>query len=248
MDKNFALDLFSQFKKQIEEFRKFKYTQNKLGITHGLNIPLSSYQPWEDDILFLDFYSKIKENTLVDIYRCYELYSLINNQKHLKGDVLEVGVWKGGTGCLLAGVLNLIDENAKIYLADTFKGVVKASEEDTIYLGGEHSDTSVEIVKKLVNQTAVQNVELLIGIYPDEVNIHSETILRLCHIDVDTYDSAKDIFKSIWPMIEIGGCVVFDDYGFWGCEGVTKLCNELSLENASFIYNINGHGIFIKIK
>jgi O-methyltransferase len=44
----------------------------------------------------------------------------------------------------------------------------------------------------------------------------------------------------------LGGVVVFDDYGCWGCEGITELCNELNIKNGTFIHNLNGHGIFVK--
>ena len=41
---------------------------------------------------------------------------------------------------------------------------------------------------------------------------------------------------------------MFDDYGFSGCEGVTKYVNELRESNRDlfFIHNLNGHAILIK--
>jgi O-methyltransferase len=171
----------------------------------------------------------------------------VKKNEHLKGDIVEVGVWRGGTGALLAKAAESYS-NCKVYLADTFTGVVKASSQDTTYKGGEHADTSIEMVEKLLADLHVNNTVLLQGIFPNEVHLNNaQPAIRLCHIDVDTYASAKDIFDYIWPYIVPGGCVVFDDYGFWGCEGVTKLCNEISLSDATFIHNINGHGIFIKV-
>ena len=40
---------------------------------------------------------------------------------------------------------------------------------------------------------------------------------RFCDIDVDVFQSAKDILDWIWPRMVIGGVVVYDDYGFKGC-------------------------------
>ena len=41
--------------------------------------------------------------------------------------------------------------------------------------------------------------------------------------------------------------MVFDDYGFSGCEGVTKFVNELRVNSQLFfIHNLNGHAIFVK--
>ena len=72
--------------------------------------------------------------------------------------------------------------------------------------------------------------------------------IKLCHIDVDTYLSAKEIFDYAWPKIPVGGIVVFDDYGFWTCEGVTKYFNALDLKDGRKIHNLNGHGIIVKTK
>lgn len=147
---------------------------------------------------------------------------------------------------MLAKTLNRVSPSSKIFLVDTFQGVVKAGKMDTQYKGGEHSDTTQETVQALMISLTIHNVQLFKGIYPDEVLINPENGLRLCHIDVDTYQSAKEVMNQVWPMINKGGAVVFDDYGFWGCDGVTRFCNEVQLKDAIFLYNLNGHAIFIK--
>ena len=245
---DFIIEAVSLYKKQLALIREFKLSKNNENISHQNIVSYSTYSPWLDDKEFVGTYNKIKNNTLVDIYRCFELWNFIKRNKHLEGDILEVGVWRGGTGCIMAKSAQLFSP-CKIYLADTFKGVVKAGEKDTIYKGGEHSDTSVSIVKDLLKELKISNTELLIGIFPGEVFLPKspkKSLIKLCHIDVDTYQSAKEIFINIWPNITKGGAVVFDDYGFWGCEGITTLCNEISVSDGIFIHNLNGHGIFIK--
>jgi O-methyltransferase len=49
---------------------------------------------------------------------------------------------------------------------------------------------------------------------------------RFCHIDVDVYQSAKDIVTWLWPRLAIGGIIVFDDYGFPYSQGITTLVDE----------------------
>ncbi|MFW5879385.1 MAG: TylF/MycF/NovP-related O-methyltransferase [Bacteroidota bacterium] len=244
---DFIQEIVDFYKAQLSFIRNIKLSKNVDNISHQHILSHGTYAPWLDDQSFIEAYDNIKAHTLVDIYRCYELWSLMKQQHGLTGDVLEVGVWKGGTGALLGIIANKINNNINIYLADTFKGVVKASGNDSQYKGGEHSDTSLPLLEKLISKQKLKNVHVLQGIFPDEVNFGDNIpLLRLCHIDVDTYQSAKDIFYYIWPHIEAGGIVVFDDYGFWGCEGVTKLCNEIDVNDGTFIYNINGHGIFVK--
>jgi O-methyltransferase len=157
-------------------------------------------------------------------------------------------VWRGGTAAVLAKAAG---EHTTVFLCDTFQGVVKAGELDAIYKGGEHSDTSEDIVISLFDKLNINNYQIIKGIFPDQ---HAEKLtdkqFKLCHIDVDVYQSAKDIFNWVWPRLVAGGLVVFDDYGFAACEGITTLVNELSdsVENSIFVYNINGHGIMIKTK
>ncbi|MBK7432753.1 MAG: hypothetical protein IPI66_01930 [Chitinophagaceae bacterium] len=47
----------------------------------------------------------------------------------------------------------------------------------------------------------------------------------------------------------IGGVVVFDDYGFHTCTGVTKLVEEYRKHaDRVIIHNLNGHALMIKLK
>lgn len=246
---DFIKELFRNYRSQLGLLRDMKFSKNVDNVSHQQVIPHATYSPWYDDDEFLLVYHKIKDNTLVDIYRCYELWSLIMRSGGIKGDILEVGVWRGGTGSLISCAAAKVSTECRVYLADTFAGVVKASENDTRYKGGEHSDTSMDSVRNLLKAVGVSNAVLLKGIFPDQVNFGSSIPqFRLCHIDVDTYDSARDVFEYVWPHIVRGGVVVFDDYGFWGCEGVTKLCNEFRFEDGFFVHNLNGHCLMIKTK
>jgi len=230
----------------IDVLRRTEFFQFDPTIHHKQVIPYASYSPWEGDKEFKELYSVVKENTLVDIYRCYELWQLVRNLNTINGDILEVGVWRGGTGAILCKAS--ASTKTKVYLADTFTGVVKATNEDTVYRGGEHSDTSDSIVVDLLSKISADSYQILKGIFPDDFPTLTIDKIKLCHIDVDTYQSAKDVFNYAWPRIEIGGIVIFDDYGFWTCEGVTKYFNSLELHDGQKIHNLNGHGIIIKYK
>jgi O-methyltransferase len=208
--------------------------------------PEASYSPWLSDLAFLSTYHYIKSNTLVDQYRCYELWDMAKQSAMLKGAILEVGVWRGGTGCLLAKAA----PKKTVYLADTFTGVVKAGKNDTGYAGGEHADTSEEIVRDLLNGANVTNAALIKGIFPDETGAAVPGNISLLHIDVDTYESGKDVVLWSLPRLSIGSFIVFDDYGFFACAGIARLVQDLrsSLSGFAFVHNLNGHAILIKVK
>jgi len=49
---------------------------------------------------------------------------------------------------------------------------------------------------------------------------------RFCHIDVDAYQSGKDVLSWVWPSLAVGGIVVFDDFGFSSTRGIAALVHE----------------------
>jgi O-methyltransferase len=217
-------------------------------IPHGVVVPQASYSPWRTDNHFRQAYKAAEACTLVDRYRAYELWQLVGQLRHLAGDVLEVGVWRGGTALVLGKAMQHFGAQGKLFLADTFSGVVKAGERDTAYKGGEHADASVNGVTGLLGEQGIANYELLKGGFPDETAASLEsTHLKLCHIDVDVYQSAREVFDWTWPRLVPGGVVVFDDYGFRDCEGVTRLVNELAERvDLLCVDNRNGHALLVK--
>jgi O-methyltransferase len=174
---------------------------------------------------------------------------LVEESKKSQGAFLEVGTWRGGSGAIIASHAQQLGLTEKVYLCDTFKGVVKTGEKDSSYYGGEHADTSYSTVSALMKKLNLKNVEILEGVFPDETGVHIEDeVFRFCHIDVDVYLSAKEIIEWVWPRLSNGGIVVFDDYGFKTCDGITRFVNEESKSlDRRFVYNLNGHSIWIKV-
>tara|TARA_R110000744_G_scaffold196160_1_gene315347 strand:- start:13157 stop:13888 length:732 start_codon:yes stop_codon:yes gene_type:complete len=210
--------------------------------------PIAQYNPWNLDGNFQDIYSIISAYTLVDEYRCFEIWKMVEQQglKGSGGDAIQVGVWRGGTGALIAK--KAAEYNMDVYLCDTFDGCVKAGENDPHYKGGEHADATAEEVQLLLDVVGT-SAHILEGVFPEDTSdlINSTTKFSLCHIDVDTYESTKDITEWLWPRLERGGVIVYDDYGLKGLGGVTEYINEnYSHLDSLVIYNLNGHAIVVK--
>jgi len=214
-------------------------------------LPGATYSPWNKDNSFQAMFASIEEFTLVDKYRCYELWKLIEQIAKLEnGSIIEIGVWRGGTGALIAKQAKNCGIEDRVFLCDTFTGVVKAGAEDSAYKGGEHADTSRQAVEELIfNRMNLANVEILEGIFPDQTGHRIEDMqFRFCHIDVDAYQSAKDIVDWIWNKMVPGGIMVYDDYGFYGCDGITKYVEEQMMsKDRLVIHNLNGHAIILKL-
>lgn len=215
---------------------------------HAMAYPISTYAPWQADREFQAVYRAVKSNTLVDIWRCHELWSLLGEIREIPGAVLEVGVWRGGSGALMAARAAALDVDEPIFLCDTWEGVVKTGPDDIYYRDGKHDDTSKGTVEELTRRMALTNVVLLEGVFPEDTGeLVTTDAFRLVHVDVDVYQSAKDVFDWAWPRLSPGGVAIFDDYGFPACPGVTRFVNEQrELPDRLVVHNINGHGIIIK--
>lgn len=217
---------------------------------YGTVRPAATYSPWKKDALFQAMLASIRGFTLVDEYRCFELWKLVEQIAKLKtGSIIEIGAWRGGTGALIAAQARNCGIEDRVLLCDTFTGVVKAGARDSVYRGGEHADTSRHTVEDLVTRMHLENVEILEGIFPDQTGHRVEGMqFRFCHVDVDAYQSAKDILDWIWNKMVPGGIVVYDDYGFYGCDGITKHVEEqMMCKDRLVIHNLNGHAIVVKL-
>ena len=65
---------------------------------YDLVVPRATYSPWNKDSVFKKLYTEIQPLTLVDEYRCFELWKLVEQSAKLDGgDLIEIGVWRGGT-------------------------------------------------------------------------------------------------------------------------------------------------------
>lgn len=247
------MNLIEQLKKSILNLIKWLgYIVIKIRVSdnplYELIVTGSTYAPWNQDNNFNETFNLAKSHTLVDKYRSYELWDLVKNVKKVPGELIEIGVWRGGTGVLIAKSAELLGIKDNVYLCDTFSGVPKASEKDGIYKGGEHADTTKEAVENLVEMLHLTNVKIVQGIFPDETGFELENHqFRFCHIDVDVYESAKGVVEWLWERLSVGGIIVFDDYGIESTNGITAYVNEMTTTyGCVMIYNINGHAVVIK--
>lgn len=114
--------------------------------------------------------------------------------------------------------------------------------------GREHADTSARTVERLLASRNLTNARILEGVFPEETGPLVEgSNFRLCHVDMDVYRSARDAAEWLWPRLVPGGMVVYDDYGFEGCAGVTRYVDEqASGPDRVVVRNLNGHAVVVK--
>lgn len=199
---------------------RFGYTETK---THqaappvGLYRPL--YSPWHADA-FDRYFATASPSTLVSRDRCYVLERLLKHTLNISGEVVECGVYKGGTAAMLAQILAEANSEKKLYLFDTFQGMPETDEEKDWHRKGDFADTSLESVKQFVGHP--DRCIYKPGFIPDTFSGLDDLNISFCHIDVDIYKSIIDSLNFIWPRMGQGGVVIFDDYGFPTCPGALE--------------------------
>ncbi len=144
----------------------------------------------------------MQPKTLIPEPEQRELAELCTNSPK-SGVIIELGVYRGGTAYVLAGVAN----GRPLHLFDTFTGMASQDEGD-IFSVGHFSDTSVEAV-----QAAVPSAIIHAGIFP-ETFPHDINEISFAHIDCDHYAPTKAAIELFWPRMLHGGIMAFDDSSF----------------------------------
>src|SRR3954451_20367122 len=86
-------------------------------LPHSRIYTTATYSPWLNDSAFQAVYEHISQNTMVDLYRCYDLWQLVAEAAKLDhGDIIEVGSYRGGSGCLMSARSAQLGLNATVYL------------------------------------------------------------------------------------------------------------------------------------
>jgi O-methyltransferase len=93
-----------------------------------------------------------------------------------------------------------------------------------IHRKGDFSDTNLETVRGVVGNP--ERVEFHPGWIPDTFREMSDAQVAFVHVDVDIYRSILDCCEFIYPRLNAGGVMVFDDYGFPTCPGARKAVDE----------------------
>lgn len=180
------------------------------------------------------FYLTSEMYRMGNILAHYELYKRIIN---LPGDVIELGVFKGGGIIQFATFRELLEneKSRKIVGFDVFekfpcvdkvKSDVEFVEKWNIRFEKEFL-TKQDIEKSLALKD-IKNVELIQGNILETVEEYlynnPHTKIAMLHIDTDVYEPAKKGLELLWERIVPNGLLVLDDYGI--IEGETVAVDE----------------------
>jgi len=168
--------------------------------------------------------------TMVGMKRLNNLQECVTDvlMKRIPGDLIETGVWRGGSSILMKGVLAVYgDTGRKVWLADSFAGLPKPDPStypvdagDTLWIESDVLAVSLETVKDNFIKYGLldERVMFLKGWFKDTLPtapIHSLSVVRL---DGDMYESTIQALENLYPKLSPGGYIIIDDYKLAGCK------------------------------
>lgn len=185
---------------------------------------------------FKKIYNLTKDYTTTSRERRYILYKAVEYivKAKIPGDLVECGVWKGGSSMIMAyTLLKTEDKKRKIWLYDTYTGMSKPTEDDKRLEGTSYAMENwkknqkenynlwafspIEEVKKNMSSTGYpeKNLVFVKGKIEDTIPEKMPSKIALLRLDTDWYESTYHSIKYLFPLLSPGGVLILDDYGAW---------------------------------
>lgn len=164
-----------------------------------------------------------RAETMVGLKRLDNLESCIRTviREGVPGDLVETGVWRGGSAIFMRGALEALgDARRQVWAADSFEGLPPPDAERFPADAGDDHHTfgelavSLETVKRNFARYGLldERVRFLKGYFKDTLGsapIKSIAVLRL---DGDMYESTAQALDPLYPRLSPGGFCIVDDY------------------------------------
>lgn len=139
----------------------------------------------------------------------------------IPGDLLEAGVWRGGSAIFMRALLEVLgDGTRRVWAADSFRGLPPPDPSVNADRGDKHHrnrflSVGLSDVKHNFHKYGLldDRVSFLEGWFSDTLPRAPIESLAVLRADGDMYASTMDILTSLYKKISAGGFVIIDDYG-----------------------------------
>jgi len=199
----------------------------------------------------IEIIKSTKPFTLTSKERNFALIEAVKyvTNHQIPGDIVECGVWKGGSVMIIAKTLiNLKNQEKEIHLFDTFEGMTKptefdipssgrfdASERFEKYKTGNNSSNwskaDLNEVKNNVYSTGYnkEKFHFIKGKVETTLPQFAPEKISILRLDTDWYESTLHELIHLFPKLVKGGVLIIDDYGYW--KGSRKAVDEYFAKN-----------------
>jgi O-methyltransferase len=177
-----------------------------------------------------------------------KVYALIQAVRYvtrhrIPGDVVECGVWRGGSMQAAARTLLAVNDTSRgLHLFDTFDGMPAPSERDVRrsdertaedLLAEEERERSlvwaVATLKDVREGFAQipypsERIHFVKGRVEDTIPERAPDRISILRLDTDWYESTRHELEHLYPRLADGGVLIIDDYGHW--DGARRAVDE----------------------
>jgi O-methyltransferase len=161
--------------------------------------------------------------TMVGLKRLDNLQECVVHvlQRGIPGDLIETGVWRGGTTILMRAILAAYEvTDRRVWVADSFHGFPNPdpdrypADSYGFSLDCPWLNVGVEAVKANFAKYDLldDQVEFLVGWFKDTLPKAPIDQLAVMRLDGDLYESTMDAMAALYPKLSVGGYVIVDDY------------------------------------
>jgi O-methyltransferase len=186
---------------------------------------------------FREIYERCKPFTMTSIERLYGLYKGVQYiaAAEIPGDLMECGVWRGGSCMLMASTLLALGKpDRRIFMFDTFEGHPAPDPERDVDLWGNRayeewrSQTHEGAIKgwgRAPLDEVMDNLQstgyprtllrFVKGMVENTAPCNLPEQLALLRLDTDWYASTRAALAHFYPLLAPGGVLILDDYGHY---------------------------------
>jgi len=180
------------------------------------------------------------QNMLIHIYQSLKYLSL----NKMYADVVEFGVFQGGTTVFMAKVLQHFNNPSKIIGFDTFTGFPPPKSSLDMFDDIKYQLTDFNSVK---DYCSPYNIELIKGDICETCECLKGKTLSFSFFDTDNYSATKKALETCYDQMIPGGIMAFDHY--YSPDWLQTLGERMAIKqvmNNKILLNLHGTGIFIK--
>jgi hypothetical protein len=135
----------------------------------------------------------------------------------VEGDIVEIGVFRGSSSCIILKYLESFDNQKPIWFFDTFEGFTYEEAHKSVdrIWANTHQTEGYDIISKRILSRAINNKNVEIK----KLNIISDKLpsqikkISVCNIDVDMLEAVEAAFEQVAPLMSVGGIMICEDAG-----------------------------------
>lgn len=194
---------------------------------------------------FLPIYEACRRFTMTSAQRMFAVYKAIAyiEQAGVPGDVVECGVWRGGSMMVaMHALMKLHGPTRRFHLFDTYEGLPEPDANDVDIWGNQAkgwwqqkrvSDqasgwarSGIEEVRANLRSTGYpeERIRLIKGMVEETIPAEAPQQIALMRLDTDWYSSTKHEMDHLYDRLVPNGVLIIDDYGHF--QGARKAVDE----------------------